>query len=97
MNLWARQKTWLLPALERSKADWKWVVGHAPPENFEESLMDEMHERGVSVYMAGHVHQLRHDRHPSGIEVIISGSGGGYQSAGGGLAYTVHNTQDNSV
>jgi len=94
MELWSRQKNWLLPALEQSKADWKMVVGHAPPENFEESLMEDMRDRGVSVYMAGHVHQLRHDQHPSGIETIISGSGGGYQSAGGGTAYTLHETQD---
>jgi len=94
MRLWTRQRTWLLPALEQSKADWKMVVGHAPPENFEASLMEEMSDRGVSVYMAGHVHQLRHDRDPSGIEAIISGSGGGYQSAGGGTAYTLHETQD---
>lgn len=56
--------------------------------------MEEMRDRGVSVYMAGHVHQLRHDQHPSGIEVIISGSGGGYQSAGGGTAYTLHESMD---
>ncbi|CAJ1381501.1 unnamed protein product, partial [Effrenium voratum] len=94
MQLWTRQRAWLLPALEQSTANWKMVVGHAPPENFEESLMEEMRDRGVSVFMAGHVHQLRHDRHPSGIEVIVSGSGGGYQSAGGGTSYTLHETQD---
>lgn len=94
MQLWERQKAWLLPALEQSKADWKFVVGHAPPENFEESLMEQMRDRGVSVYMAGHVHQLRHDQCPSGIEAIISGSGGVYQSAGGGSPYTIHETQD---
>ncbi|CAE7541019.1 ACP5 [Symbiodinium natans] len=94
MQLWTRQRAWLLPALENSKADWKLVVGHAPPENFEASLMEEMRDRGVTVFMAGHVHQLRHDRHPSGIEAVISGSGGGYQSAGGGTAYTIHESQD---
>jgi len=93
-DLWTRQKDWLLPALEKSKADWKMVVGHAPPENFEAEMMENMRDRGVSVYMAGHVHQLRHDRHPSGIEAIISGSGGGYQSAGGGTSYTLHESQD---
>eukprot|EP00930_Biecheleria_cincta_P039575 TRINITY_DN27199_c0_g2_i1.p1 TRINITY_DN27199_c0_g2~~TRINITY_DN27199_c0_g2_i1.p1 ORF type:complete len:917 (-),score=195.57 TRINITY_DN27199_c0_g2_i1:53-2392(-) len=92
-QLWSRQRVWLLKALEESTAMWKMVVGHAPPENFEASLMDEMRDRGVSIYMAGHVHQLRHDRHPTGIEVVVSGSGGGYQSAGGGMAYTVHETE----
>lgn len=56
--------------------------------------MEQMRDRGVSVYMAGHVHQLRHDQCPSGIEAIISGSGGVYQSAGGGSPYTIHETQD---
>ena len=37
MQLWTRQRAWLLPALEQSTANWKMVVGHAPPENFEES------------------------------------------------------------
>eukprot|EP00913_Durusdinium_trenchii_P022183 g20843.t1 len=100
MRLWTRQREWLLPALES-------VYHHidiicldlegrsaSQPDHAEESLMEEMRDRGVSVYMAGHVHQLRHDQHPSGIEVIISGSVGGYQSAGGGTAYTLHESMD---
>eukprot|EP00439_Symbiodinium_sp_Y106_P077978 s1070_g16.t2 len=113
-----RQKDWLLPALEKSKADWILVLRELMGRRFCQSspipvtcqedggwacsarefrgaeMMENMRDRGVSVYMAGHVHQLRHDRHPSGIEAIISGSGGGYQSAGGGTSYTLHESQD---
>eukprot|EP00933_Yihiella_yeosuensis_P023030 TRINITY_DN17_c3_g2_i1.p1 TRINITY_DN17_c3_g2~~TRINITY_DN17_c3_g2_i1.p1 ORF type:complete len:756 (-),score=159.39 TRINITY_DN17_c3_g2_i1:70-2265(-) len=89
-DLWRRQTDWLLKALEKSAATWKIVMGHHPPENFEPSLMDAMADRGVSAYLCGHVHQLRHDQHPSGIATIVVGSSGGYQSAGGGTAFTLH-------
>lgn len=87
-NLWREQKEWFTKALAASKADWKFVVGHHPPEF--PGVMDIIHlmnQHHAQIYFTGHVHQLRHDI-VNGIDVVVTGAGGGFQWAGGNTGNT---------
>lgn len=82
------QLVWFNETLEASEADWKIVVGHAPPYcagghapgtiTMINYLVPAMEAFGADVYLSGDDHNLEHitDTVDPGIDYIISGAGG---------------------
>ncbi|CAE7688953.1 ACP5 [Symbiodinium pilosum] len=90
VKLESEQKAWLERELPRSDAQWKWVIAHHPCEMLGPALLNFFVKHGVSLVLAGHVHQLRMDK-VGDLICGITGAGGGYQWNGGGhMSYTVH-------
>jgi len=87
-NLWREQSSWFEKAMAASTADWKWVVAHHPPEFVGVmNIIQTMKRHGAQIFFSGHVHQLRHDI-VDGIDVVVTGAGGGFQWAGGNTQNT---------
>lgn len=79
-----QQIEWLQRVLQKSRADWRIVIGHHPvytsgkhgntPE-LEAFLPDLLKKYEVQAYFSGHDHHLEHYRPDTGIDYFISGAG----------------------
>ncbi len=83
---------WLADELAKSRARWKFVVGHhhiysggkrATQVELERSLVPLMSKYGVQAYICGHEHDLQVIRRPNGkITYLVSGAGSEHRPTG---------------
>lgn len=89
-DLWDTQMTWLAEGLDKSTADWQFIVTHFPPSYGTLQELTPLYETyGVDLVMAGHSHfQQVNYKNPSAsfdpgdTAWVISGGGGGVTSDG---------------
>lgn len=86
------QLTWLETELAKSKAKWKFVVGHHhiysggkrhTQSELEKAIVPLMAKYGVQIYLCGHEHDLQVIHRPGGnVTYLVSGTGSEHRPTG---------------
>eukprot|EP00928_Gymnodinium_smaydae_P044369 TRINITY_DN2959_c0_g1_i5.p1 TRINITY_DN2959_c0_g1~~TRINITY_DN2959_c0_g1_i5.p1 ORF type:complete len:788 (-),score=172.44 TRINITY_DN2959_c0_g1_i5:284-2647(-) len=83
-KLWRKQASWLDRKLAESTADYKIIVSHFPPDQFQPHFWKDMHyRRGISLFVGSHRHTEevhKDDRRFAGLNWVVAGGGGGITS-----------------
>jgi len=85
-ELWRSEVAWMMKEICKSKADWKIVVTHFPPEDWTHQPSSRtwrhIHEKcGIDFFVGSHRHdQEMHPGSSAGFPYVVAGGGGGVTS-----------------